>query len=45
MLKGERVLLRPVRQDDVARQHEFDQDLELYGLDCAAPRVSSLEKA
>jgi|SRR5262245_27951290 len=45
MLKGERVLLRPVRQDDVARQHEFTQDHELYGLDCAAPRVSSLEKA
>ena len=33
MLKGERVVLRPMRQEDIARQHEFDQDLGLYGLD------------
>lgn len=45
MLKGERVVLRPMKQEDVARQHEFNQDMELYGLDCAAPRVSSLETA
>ena len=32
-------------QEDVARQHEFDQDLELYGLDSARPRVAPLERA
>jgi RimJ/RimL family protein N-acetyltransferase len=45
MLKGDRVMLRPMRQEDIARQHEFNQDLELYGLDSAYPRVSPLEKA
>lgn len=45
MFKGERVLLRPMRPEDIARQHEFNQDTELYGLDSAAPRVSSLEQA
>jgi len=45
MLSGKRVLLRPMRREDVPRQHEFDQDVELYGLDCARPRVSPLERA
>jgi RimJ/RimL family protein N-acetyltransferase len=45
MLKGKRVLLRPMRPDDVPRQHEFSQDLELYGLDCEAPHVAPLESA
>ena len=45
MLKGKKALLRPMKQEDVARQHEFNQDLELYGLDCAYPRVSPLERA
>lgn len=45
MLKGDRVLLRPMKPEDIARQHEFSQDLELYGLDSTYPRVSSLEKA
>lgn len=34
-----------MKPDDVTRQHEFDQDLELYGLDCAAPHVSSRDRA
>jgi RimJ/RimL family protein N-acetyltransferase len=34
-----------MRRDDVARQHEFDQDLGLYGLDCELPRVSPIESA
>ena len=38
MLKGERVLLRPMKAEDVPRQHEFNQSIELYGLDCAVPR-------
>jgi RimJ/RimL family protein N-acetyltransferase len=45
MLKGQRVLLRPMTQEDTARQHEFNQDLELYGLDSTYPRVSPLERA
>ena len=45
MLKGERVVLRPMRQEDIARQHEFDQDLGLYGLDSTYPHVSPLERA
>ena len=45
MLTGDRVVLRPMSQEDIARQHEFDQDLELYGLDSARPRVAPLERA
>jgi RimJ/RimL family protein N-acetyltransferase len=45
MLKGTRVLLRPMQQEDVARQHEFNQDLEIYGLDCSYPRVAPLARA
>jgi RimJ/RimL family protein N-acetyltransferase len=45
MLNGEKVLLRPMRQQDIDRQHEFNQDLELYGLDSTYPRVSPLETA
>jgi RimJ/RimL family protein N-acetyltransferase len=44
-LTGRRVLLRPMRTEDIARQHEFSQDVELFGLDCARPRVSPLEAA
>ena len=40
MLKGRHVLLRPMKQEDVVRQHEFNQDPELYGLDSTYPRVS-----
>jgi RimJ/RimL family protein N-acetyltransferase len=45
MLRSERVLLRPMRQDDVIRQHEFNQDIELYGLDSSTPHVSPLERS
>lgn len=45
MIKGERVLLRPMRQEDIEKQHEFYQDVELYGLDCDYPRVAPLERA
>ena len=45
MLKSERVVLRPMRHDDVIRQHEFNQDLELYGLDSDQPHVSPIERA
>lgn len=43
MFKGEKVTLRPMKQEDVARQHEFDQDVEIFGLDCSVPRASTLE--
>ena len=45
MLKGRHVVLRPMQPEDIARQHEFNQDLELYGLDSTYPRVSPLERA
>jgi RimJ/RimL family protein N-acetyltransferase len=45
MLKGQKVVLRPMKHEDIARQHEFNQDTELYGLDCAYPHVSPLERA
>ncbi len=45
MLKTDRVLLRPMKWEDVARQHEFNQDIELYGLDSSSPHVASFEKA
>lgn len=45
MLQGEKVLLRPMKEDDVARQHEFNQDPELSLLDSSYPRVSPIARA
>lgn len=45
MLKGEKVILRPMRREDVVRQYEFSQDVELAGLDCGYPCPSTLESA
>lgn len=45
MLRGKKVLLRPMRPADIPRQHEFNQDIELYGLDSSYPRVSAMENA
>jgi RimJ/RimL family protein N-acetyltransferase len=45
MLKGEKVILRPTRREDVSRLNEFNQDIELYGLNSTFPNISSLEKA
>ena len=42
MLKGKKVLLRPAKPEDVVRQYEFDQDAELYGLNCTFPQVTSM---
>jgi RimJ/RimL family protein N-acetyltransferase len=44
MLSGLRVLLRPMREEDIVTQQLFDQALELYGFDSAPPRVTSLEQ-
>jgi RimJ/RimL family protein N-acetyltransferase len=45
LLKSDRLMLRPMKREDIPRQHQFDQDLDLYGLDCAVPRVSPLQTA
>jgi RimJ/RimL family protein N-acetyltransferase len=45
MLKGKRVILRPMQEEDIARQHEFDQYIELYGLNSNPPVVSPLQSA
>jgi RimJ/RimL family protein N-acetyltransferase len=45
MFKGEKVLLRPMKQEDIGRQHEFNQDPELYVLDCDTPRPAPIESA
>jgi hypothetical protein len=46
MLGGDRVLLRPMKQDDVSRQHEFNQDVAVEGavvitLIATAPSLST----
>src|SRR5260221_4801099 len=45
MLKGNKVLLRPMLQEDINRKHEFAQDLEIYGRDSPYLRVSPPERA
>jgi RimJ/RimL family protein N-acetyltransferase len=45
MFKGQKVILRPMQPEDVTREHEFNQDPELYVLDCDYPRVSPRERA
>src|SRR5262245_44320324 len=45
MLKGEKVLLRPMTREDIARQHQFNQDPELYVLDSTRPCPAPLEMA
>lgn len=45
MLKGSKVLLRPMKPEDIVRQHEFNQEIDLYALDSDTPHVSPLEQA
>ena len=45
MLKGRKVILRPMQPADVARQVEFDQDMGVYRPDNAPPRPAPLERA
>ena len=45
MIRGTRVILRPMKQEDIPRQNQFEQDIELYGLDCDYPHVAPLEHA
>ena len=45
MIRGERVLLRPVKKEDIAVQHEFNQDISIQVLNGSFPHVSPLERA
>jgi RimJ/RimL family protein N-acetyltransferase len=45
MFKGEKVLLRPMKREDIARMHELSQDPELYVLNCDYPRPAPIEAA
>jgi RimJ/RimL family protein N-acetyltransferase len=45
MLQGEKVLLRPMKAEDIARQHEFNQEPDLYLLDSTYPHVSPRQAA
>jgi RimJ/RimL family protein N-acetyltransferase len=44
MFKGEKVILRSITEEDISRLHEFSQDVELFGLDCAHPMADPLER-
>ncbi len=43
MLKGQKVLLRAGTREDMSRQWDFENDPEIYFLDGARPRPTSLE--
>lgn len=43
MIRGERVLLRPVVKEDVPIQHQFYQNIELFTLNASIPHVTTLE--
>lgn len=44
MFKGKKVILRATTEEDLPRLHEFSQDVELAGLDCAHPRAYTGER-
>ena len=44
MFKGKRVLLRPMKKEDIPRQHEFYQDVDIYLLNAGLPHVSPIER-
>jgi RimJ/RimL family protein N-acetyltransferase len=43
MIRGERVLLRPVTREDIPIQHEFFQNIELTTLSAGLPHVNPME--
>ena len=43
MFRGQNVLLRAVKRDDMLRQWEAENDTEIYFLDGGRPRPTSLE--
>jgi RimJ/RimL family protein N-acetyltransferase len=44
MFKGEKVILREMKEEDIPRLYEFAQDVELAGLDCGVPTATSMER-
>ena len=44
MLKGSKVILRAITPEDIERQCQFDNDLELYLLDASAPQPKSSQQ-
>jgi len=45
VFKGKKVILRPMREEDIERQHEFNQDPELFLLNASPPRPSPRKRA
>ena len=45
MIKGERVLLRPVVREDIPKQHKFYQNIELFTLNAGLPQGYPIESA
>ncbi len=45
MLKGENVLLRALKREDIERMHEFNQEIENHVLDGILPHVLPHERA
>ena len=43
MFKGEKVILRETKEEDLPRLYEFAQDPELAGLDCGRPTATPIE--
>lgn len=43
MIKGARVLIRPITKDDLPRQHKFYQNIEHWTLNAALPQVTTFE--
>ena len=43
MIKGKRVLLRPVKKEDMPVQDEFYQNIEIFTLNASLPRVFSIQ--
>ena len=43
MFKGQKVLLRATKREDMERQWEFENDPDLFFLDGGRPRPTSME--
>ena len=45
MIQGERILLRPVKREDIPVQHEFYQNIEMFTLNAGLPQAYPIESA
>ena len=43
MIKGERVLLRPITKEDLSLQHKYYQNIEHFTLNASLPQVTTIE--